>query len=34
MIAQEHLSDMAVAVNHIHRGPEYPSRLILPIIDR
>ncbi len=34
VIAQEHLSDMAVAVNHIHRGPEYPSRVILPIIDR
>lgn len=34
VIAQEHESDMVVAVNTVHRGPEYPSRLILPIIDR
>ena len=34
VIAHEHASDMTTAVNRIHRGPEYPSRLVLPIIDR
>lgn len=34
VIAQEHESDMVTAVNSVHRGPEYPSRLILPIIER
>jgi hypothetical protein len=34
IIAQEYLSDMAVAVNRIHRGPEHPSRVTLPIIHR
>ncbi|WP_040699013.1 CocE/NonD family hydrolase [Nocardia vinacea] len=33
-IAQEHLSDMVTATNQIHRGAEYPSRIILPIINR
>lgn len=34
VIAREHESEMAVAVNRIHRGPEFPSRLVLPIIQR
>jgi hypothetical protein len=34
VIAQEHLSEMAVAVNRIHRGAEYPSRVTLPVIQR
>ena len=34
VIAREHASDMITAVNCIHRGPEYPSRLVLPVIDR
>jgi putative CocE/NonD family hydrolase len=34
VIATEHESDMVTAVNHVHRGPEYPSRLVLPIINR
>ncbi|WP_040699001.1 CocE/NonD family hydrolase [Nocardia vinacea] len=34
VIADEHESDMVVAVNRIHRGAEYPSRIILPIINR
>jgi len=34
VIAREHASDMITAVNRVHRGPEYPSRLVLPIIDR
>lgn len=34
VIAREHESDMVAAVNRIHRGPEYPSRLVLPIIAR
>ncbi len=34
VIAREDESDMAVAVNRIHRGPEFPSRLVLPIIQR
>ncbi|WP_278374182.1 CocE/NonD family hydrolase [Sphingobium xenophagum] len=33
-ISREHEADMVVAINRVHRGPEYPSRLILPIIER
>jgi uncharacterized protein len=32
-IAHEHLADMAIAVNRVHRGAEYPSRVVLPIIE-
>ncbi|WP_029114832.1 CocE/NonD family hydrolase [Mycobacterium sp. URHB0044] len=34
VIAQESENQMVPAINHIHHGPHYPSRLILPIIDR
>ncbi len=34
VIAREHLSDMVTAVNHIHRGAEYPSRVVLPVVRR
>ncbi|MFB6556923.1 CocE/NonD family hydrolase [Streptomyces sp. NPDC056405] len=34
VIAQEHLAEMAVAVNRVHRGAEYPSRVTLPVIRR
>ena len=34
IIAQEHLSDMVAAVNRIHRGAEYPSRIVLPVLYR
>jgi predicted acyl esterase len=34
VIAQETEDQMIPAINHIHHGPEYPSRLVLPIIDR
>ncbi|WP_079249610.1 CocE/NonD family hydrolase [Streptomyces sp. IMTB 2501] len=34
VIAREHLSDMVAAVNRIHRGAEYPSRVVLPVIHR
>ena len=33
-ISREREADMVVAINSVHRGPEYPSRLILPIIER
>ncbi|MFC9250430.1 CocE/NonD family hydrolase [Amycolatopsis thailandensis] len=33
-IAKEHLSDMVPATNVIYRGAEYPSRVILPVINR
>jgi len=34
VIAQETEDQMIPAINRIHHGPEYPSRLVLPIIDR
>lgn len=34
IIAQEHLSDMVAAVNQVHRGAEYPSRIVLPVVQR
>jgi putative CocE/NonD family hydrolase len=34
VIHDEREADMVTAVNHVHRGPEHPSRLILPIISR
>ncbi|MGW3287977.1 CocE/NonD family hydrolase [Streptomyces sp. NPDC001002] len=34
VIAQEHLADMTTAVNRIHRGSEYPSRIVLPVVQR
>ncbi|MFC8668665.1 CocE/NonD family hydrolase [Streptomyces sp. NPDC057199] len=34
VLHEERESDMIVAVNHVHRGPEHPSRLILPVISR
>ncbi|MBE8516024.1 CocE/NonD family hydrolase [Amycolatopsis sp. H6(2020)] len=33
-IARETEAQMVPAINHIHHGPEHPSRLVLPIIDR
>ena len=33
-IFHEHEDDMVPAVNRVHRGPDHPSRLVLPIIDR
>lgn len=33
-IGQESEEDLVVAVNRIHHGPDHPSRVILPIIDR
>ncbi|MEU9331240.1 CocE/NonD family hydrolase [Streptomyces canus] len=34
VIARESEEQMIPAVNHIHHGPNHPSRLVLPIIDR
>lgn len=34
VIAREHLSEMIVAVNHLHRGAGYPSHITLPVINR
>ncbi|KOX12661.1 CocE/NonD family hydrolase [Nocardiopsis sp. NRRL B-16309] len=34
VIARESEEQMIPAVNHIHHGPDHPSRLVLPIIDR
>ncbi|RVX40808.1 hypothetical protein EDD27_3238 [Nonomuraea polychroma] len=34
VIHKEHEDDMVAAVNRVHRGPDQPSRLILPIISR
>jgi putative CocE/NonD family hydrolase len=34
VIAHETEAQMVPAINRIHHGPEYPSRLVLPIIDR
>jgi len=34
VIARETEAQMIPAVNHIHHGPNHPSRLVLPIIDR
>lgn len=33
-ISAERLEDMVVATNTLHRGPEHPSRVTLPVIDR
>ncbi|HEX4430852.1 MAG TPA: CocE/NonD family hydrolase [Frankiaceae bacterium] len=33
-IFHEREQDMVAALNQVHRGPEHPSRLVLPIIDR
>ncbi|MGQ4386531.1 CocE/NonD family hydrolase [Streptomyces sp. SAS_270] len=34
VIAREGEEQMIPAVNHIHHGPNHPSRLVLPVIDR
>jgi putative CocE/NonD family hydrolase len=34
VIAEESEDQMIAAINHIHHGPDHPSRLVLPIIDR
>ncbi|MGW0587192.1 CocE/NonD family hydrolase [Streptosporangium sp. NPDC002607] len=34
VITREHESEMAVALNRIHHGPSYPSRVTLPVIIR
>jgi uncharacterized protein len=34
VIARESEAQMVPAINRIHHGPEHPSRLVLPIIDR
>ncbi|MEW1828100.1 CocE/NonD family hydrolase [Streptomyces sp. NPDC088196] len=34
VISEEYESDMVPAVNQLHRGPEYPSRVVLPVVDR
>ncbi|MFG2800035.1 CocE/NonD family hydrolase [Streptomyces pseudovenezuelae] len=34
VIARESEEQMIPAVNHIHHGPDHPSRLVLPVIDR
>jgi predicted acyl esterase len=34
VIAHEREEQMIPAINHIHHGPNRPSRLVLPIIDR
>lgn len=34
VIAQEHESEMITAVNSLHRGSQYPSRVVLPTIRR
>jgi predicted acyl esterase len=34
VIAREAEDQMIPAVNRIHHGPDHPSRLVLPIIDR
>ncbi|MEU1182497.1 CocE/NonD family hydrolase [Streptomyces sp. NPDC005820] len=34
VIAHESEEQMIPAINHIHHGPDHPSRLVLPIIDR
>ncbi|WP_205660992.1 CocE/NonD family hydrolase [Amycolatopsis vastitatis] len=34
VIARETEAQMVPAINRIHHGPEHPSRLVLPIIDR
>ncbi|MCX4706854.1 hypothetical protein [Streptomyces sp. NBC_01373] len=34
VIARESEEQMITAVNHIHHGPNHPSRLVLPLIDR
>ena len=34
VIAHEGEEQMIPAINHIHHGPNHPSRLVLPVIDR
>ncbi|MET8419295.1 CocE/NonD family hydrolase [Streptomyces sp. NPDC005134] len=34
IIAREGEEQMIAAINHIHHGPNHPSRLVLPVIDR
>ncbi len=34
VIARETEAQMVPAINHVHHGPDHPSRLVLPIIDR
>lgn len=34
VIAREREADMTTALNRIHRGPRYPSRITLPLIIR
>ncbi|MEI5519780.1 CocE/NonD family hydrolase [Streptomyces brasiliscabiei] len=34
VIARESEGQMIPAINHVHHGPNHPSRLVLPIIDR
>jgi hypothetical protein len=34
VIAHEREADMVTTVHRLHRGPAYPSRLVLPIISR
>ena len=34
VIARETEAQMIPAINHIHHGPDHPSRLVLPVIDR
>ncbi|MET8406403.1 CocE/NonD family hydrolase [Streptomyces sp900116325] len=34
VIAHESEEQMIAAINHIHHGPDHPSRLVLPVIDR
>jgi len=34
VIADESASEVTVAVNRVRHGPDYPSRLILPVIRR
>ena len=34
VITEDHAEDVQVAVNRVFHGPEHPSRLVLPIIDR
>ncbi|MGW5715155.1 hypothetical protein ACWEVP_03235 [Amycolatopsis sp. NPDC003865] len=34
LIARKSKADLVPAIDHVHHGPEHPSRLVLPIIDR
>jgi putative CocE/NonD family hydrolase len=33
-IVSERLEDMVIAINHLHHGPDHPSRLVLPVMER